>query len=177
MGLFQRVGDIISANLNEMVDKWEDPEKMIKQAIREMEVAIDTAKTEVARAMATEKLVRKNLADNERQVTEWQERAGKAVQAGDDGLARRALVRKQEYAKIAAALADDAGRHHRSSPDPARQLEAMAQAGRGQTQAGCAGGTQEGRRSACEGRHRRVHSVSQRRLRKVRPAPGEGRTR
>jgi hypothetical protein len=56
MGLFGRISDIISANLNEMIDRFEDPEKMLKQAIREMEDAIGGARRETARAMAAEKL-------------------------------------------------------------------------------------------------------------------------
>jgi phage shock protein A len=59
MSLFKRVGDIISANLNDLVEKFEDPELMLKQAIREMETSIGEARQEVARAMASDKLVRK----------------------------------------------------------------------------------------------------------------------
>src|SRR5438105_2312215 len=106
MGLFQRIGDIISANFNDMVDQFEDPEAMLKQAVREMETAIGEAKQEVVQTMASEKMVRKNRTDNERQVQEWQQRAEKAVLAGDEALARKALVRKEEYEKVAAALRD-----------------------------------------------------------------------
>src|SRR5262245_5577790 len=68
MGLFRRISDIISANFNEMVDQFEDPEKMLKQAVREMEESIAAAKKEVVGAMASEKLVKKNLGENERQI-------------------------------------------------------------------------------------------------------------
>ena len=54
MGLFQRVGDIISANLNELLDRFEDPEVMLKQAIREMETSLTQARQEVSRALASE---------------------------------------------------------------------------------------------------------------------------
>src|SRR5262249_4771274 len=75
MGLFKRVSDIISANLNDMADKYEDPEKMLKQAVREMEESIETARRDVAKAMASDKIVAKELAGNEQKAAQWQERA------------------------------------------------------------------------------------------------------
>ncbi len=125
MGLFQRIGDIISANFNDMVEQFEDPEAMLKQAVREMETAIGEAKQEVVQTMASEKMVRKNRADNERQVQEWQQRAEKAVLSGDEALARKALVRKQEYEKVAAALRDQESAVSETSQTLRRQLEAM----------------------------------------------------
>ncbi len=116
MGLFQRIGDIISANLNEMADAFEDPEKMLKQAIREMEQCIDDAQHETAKVLANARLISGELAKNERLAGEWQKRAEQAVAAGDDGLARRALSRKQEHRKLVVALeeqvaaANEAGR-------------------------------------------------------------------
>ena len=125
MGLFGRVGDILSANLNDMVDRFEDPEKMLKQAVREMEAAIVEARRETARAMAAEKLAGKDLADSERQVRDWQRRAEQAVRAGDDALARKALARKQEHDKVSAALRDQATAAAEASGALRRQLEAM----------------------------------------------------
>lgn len=125
MGLFWRVSDIISANLNDMMERYEDPEKMLRQAVREMEEAIAVARKETAQAMASGKLVAKSLADNERQGREWQERAEKAVRAGDDGLARKALARKQEYDKMVAALRDEADVADEAGRTLRRQLEAM----------------------------------------------------
>ena len=124
MGLFGRVGDILSANLNDMVDRFEDPEKMLKQAVREMETAIAEARRETARAMAAEKLAGKDLADSERQVRDWRRRrAGGA--SGDDALARKALARKQEHDKVSAALRDQASAAADASGALRRQLEAM----------------------------------------------------
>jgi phage shock protein A len=125
MGLFGRISDIISANLNDMIDRFEDPEKMLKQAVREMETAIDEAKRETARAMAAEKLGGKELADNERQAAEWGRRAEQAVRAGDDALARRALTRKVEHDKVSAALRDQTAAAADASRTLRRQLEAM----------------------------------------------------
>src|ERR1700676_2136455 len=106
MGLFKRISDIVSANLNDMVESWEEPEKMLKQAVREMETAIDQARRSVAKAMASEKLVGKELLENERHAEQWQTRAESAVAAGDDTLALKALARKREHESVAAALRD-----------------------------------------------------------------------
>ena len=125
MGIFKRISDIISANFNDMVEGYEDPEKMLRQAIREMEEAIGNAKPDVARAMASEKTVAKELASNEAQVTVWTHRAETAVEAGDDDLARKAITRKKEYEKIAAALRDQHDAAIEASQTLRRQLEAM----------------------------------------------------
>jgi phage shock protein A len=125
MGLFQRFGDIISANLNDMVDRFEDPEKMLKQAVREMETAIADAKRETARAMASEKLAAKELAESERQGRDWAQRAEQAVRGGDDALARKALSRKQEHDKVSAALRDQTAAAAEASRTLRHQLEAM----------------------------------------------------
>jgi phage shock protein A len=125
MGIFKRISDIISANFNDMVEGYEDPEKMLRQAIREMEEAINTAKPEVAKAMASEKTIAKELASNQAQVTVWTHRAETAVEAGDDDLARKAITRKKEYEKIAAALCDQHEATAEASQTLRRQLEAM----------------------------------------------------
>ncbi len=65
MRLFQRIGDIIAANLNDLVDRFEDPEVMLKQAIREMDTMIDGATASAVRAIATERLLSKDLSDHE----------------------------------------------------------------------------------------------------------------
>src|SRR5258708_35669080 len=101
MGLFQRISDIISANLNDMTEGFEDPEKMLKQAIREMEQTIADATKETAKVLANEKIISKELVNNERQSDEWQKKAEQAVAAGDDNLARKTLSRKQEHHTLA----------------------------------------------------------------------------
>jgi phage shock protein A len=106
MGLFQRISDIISANLNDLTEGFEDPERMLKQAIREMEQTIADSTQETAKVLANEKLLSKELANNERQADEWQKKAEQAVGAGDDNLARKALSRKQEHQKLVTALQD-----------------------------------------------------------------------
>ena len=126
MGLFKRMSDIVSANLNEMAEKYEDPEKMLKQAVREMETSIEQARRDVARSMASDKVVATQLAENQRQADHWQSRAESAIEAGDDqACPQGARAGKQEYEKIAAALKDQHLVATESSVTLRRQLEAM----------------------------------------------------
>jgi phage shock protein A len=125
MGLFQRISDIISANLNEMTEKYEDPEKMLKQAIREMEQSIADATQETAKVLANDKLLAKELANNEQQAREWQRKAEQAVAAGDDNLARKALSRKQEHQKLVTALQDQLTAAQDATRTLKHQLEGM----------------------------------------------------
>ena len=125
MGIFRRVNDIISANLNDMVDRFEDPEKMLKQAIREMEETIEEATAAAAKAIASEKLLANDLAEHERQAGEWLQRAEQAVKAADDELARQALRRKQEHEKLAQALREQSAAAGETGQTLRRQVEAM----------------------------------------------------
>ena len=84
MRLFQRIGDIIAANLNDLVDRFEDPEVMLKQAIREMETMIEGATGGAARAIAGERLLARDLSDHEQKAASWRGRAEEAVVRGDD---------------------------------------------------------------------------------------------
>jgi phage shock protein A len=117
--------DIVSANLGEMMDDFEDPEKMLRQAVREMEDAVNLAKPDVARAMANQKTTAKELANNENQVEVWAERARLAVSERADDLARKAIARKREYEKIVAALCDQHEAASEASDGLRRQLEGM----------------------------------------------------
>ncbi len=104
MRLFQRIGDIIAANLNDLVDRFEDPEVMLKQAIREMETMIEGATGGAARAIAAERLLARDLTDHEQKASSWRARAEEAVVRGDDGLARQAIARAQEHEVMGQAL-------------------------------------------------------------------------
>ena len=125
MGIFNRISDIVAANLNDLIEGYEDPEKMLRQAVREMEEAIRMAKPDVVRAMANEKTIAKEFTLNERKANEWAERAATAAQCGDEALARKALIRKREYEKVAAALGDQVEVSRESSQILRRQFEAM----------------------------------------------------
>ncbi len=104
MRLFQRIGDIIAANLNDLVDRFEDPEVMLKQAIREMDTMIEGATAGAARAIAGERLLSKDLSDHEQKTVRWRARAEEGVSRGDDDLARQAIARAHEHEAMARAL-------------------------------------------------------------------------
>ena len=93
-GVFSRMTDILKSNINEALDRAEDPEKMIRQMVREMEEAVGKATASVGTAVANQKRLERQCKEKEDQVNEWQGKAECAVEAGQDDLARRALERK-----------------------------------------------------------------------------------
>jgi len=125
MGIFKRISDIITANLNDLTEGFENPEQMLRQAIREMEESIVTATHETAKALASEKVLRRELTGNRDQLQCWQQRAQQAVDAGDDELARKALRRKREHEKLVAALEDQLQSSQQAAATLRRQLGAM----------------------------------------------------
>jgi phage shock protein A len=102
--IFKRLNDIISANINDLIDRVEDPERMIKQIIREMEENIARAKDGVIDAIASEKQLFKDLDSQRRQSAEWLKKAEGALEAGQEDMARVALTRKKEHDNIIKAL-------------------------------------------------------------------------
>ncbi|MEZ4365381.1 MAG: PspA/IM30 family protein [Kofleriaceae bacterium] len=102
MGIFSRLGTLIKSNLNDLISKAEDPEKMLNQVLLEMQQQLVDAKKAVAMAIADEKKLQKQLTVETDKAKEWERKAMVAVRAGDDGLARQALGRKQEHETIAA---------------------------------------------------------------------------
>jgi len=96
MGITDRISRIIRANVNDLIDRAENPEVMIDQILRDMESGIDEARGQVATMIAQEKLLAGDLADAERLSTAWGEKAERAVGAGKDDLAREALRRKRD---------------------------------------------------------------------------------
>lgn len=107
MGVFSRVRDIISSNLNSMLDKAEDPEKLVKLMIREMEDTLVEIKASCAQAMATKKKVQRQLDEVLDRAKEWGGKAQLAVAKGREDLAREALVEKRRYVERGEALAEE----------------------------------------------------------------------
>jgi phage shock protein A len=107
MGIFTRFRDIISANINSMLDHAEDPEKMIRLMIREMEDTLVEIKSSCAGVMANSKTVQRQISDARTRETDWKDRATLAVNKSRDDLAREALVEKRRYALKAEALEDE----------------------------------------------------------------------
>ena len=104
MGIFTRVRDIISANLNAMLDKAEDPEKLIRLMIKEMEDTLVEIKASCAGAMAAKKKIERDCHTVETRAGQWGEKAQLAVDKGREDLAREALIQKRRYAERSAAL-------------------------------------------------------------------------
>jgi phage shock protein A len=100
MGIFSRLGTLIKSNLNDLITKAEDPEKMLEQVLLEMQQQLVEAKKAVAMAIADEKKLQKQLSVESDKAKEWERKAMIAVRGGDDGLARQALARKQEHENI-----------------------------------------------------------------------------
>lgn len=104
MGLFERINRVVRANVNDMVSKAEDPEKILEQAIIDMQEDIVQLRTAVASAIAAQKKTEAQYNQNSTAANDWQRRAQLALQKGDEDLARQALQRKKSYAETAASL-------------------------------------------------------------------------
>ncbi len=97
MGIFTRFKDIVASNISSMLDKAEDPEKLIKLMIREMEDTLIEIKSSCANTIANEKRVQRMLEDVQDKEDFWTEKAELAVEKGKDNLARQALQEKRCY--------------------------------------------------------------------------------
>ena len=111
MGIFTRFRDIVSSNMNAMLDRAEDPEKMIKLMIREMEDTLVELKVSCAGVIAGRKKVERRLDEVVARERLWAERASLAVHRGKDDLAREALVEKRRFAGMAEALRQEIADH------------------------------------------------------------------
>ena len=118
MALLERVAALVRANLNDLVDKAEDPEKMIKQVILDMQNQLLQLKTQVAIAIADQHLLAKKAAENEGKQKEWLQKAELAVDKKDDALARAAL----ERAMSSQTLADN---FHQQVGDQRAEVESL----------------------------------------------------
>jgi len=101
MSLLDRVSTLLRANLNDLVEKAEDPERMLKQVVLDMENQLMQVKTQVAIAIADQHLLDKKKGEHEQQAAEWRRKAELAVQKGQDDLARAALERALSQDQLA----------------------------------------------------------------------------
>src|SRR5215467_1084246 len=101
MALLERVSALIRANLNDLIDRAEDPQKMLKQVTLDMQNQLIQVKTQVAIAIADEHLLRKKQQENMEKHTEWMRKAEVAVDKKQDDLARAAIDRAVGYRKLA----------------------------------------------------------------------------
>src|ERR1700742_781727 len=101
MALLERVGTLLRANLNDLVEKAENPEKLLKQLVLDMENQLLQVKTQVAIAIADQHLLEKKKLEHEELSANWQRKAELAVGKGHDDLARGALERSLSHEQIA----------------------------------------------------------------------------
>ncbi|MFO0680301.1 MAG: PspA/IM30 family protein [Polyangiaceae bacterium] len=95
MGIFDRMGKVISSNVNSLLDRGEDERKLVELNLDEMEEQLRRARQEVISAVATEKQIRKKGDDLQAEVAKWEKRAELALKTGDESLAREALKQKK----------------------------------------------------------------------------------
>ncbi len=100
MSILNRITDLISANVNSMLDKAEDPEKMANEYLRQLTNELYEARTSVAAAMADETKLEQRRISSQRETDQWQSKAEAALRAGDEVLAKAALARKVQAQKL-----------------------------------------------------------------------------
>jgi phage shock protein A len=121
MAILERVSTLVRANLNDLIDRAEDPEKMMKQVILDMENQLLQVKTQVAISMADQHLLQKKRTEHEDQAAEWMRRAEVAVDKQQDDLARAALERYQSFTKLAET-------YTRQAEDQKQQVDTLRKA-------------------------------------------------
>ena len=150
MALLERVSTLIRANLNDLIDKAEDPEKMIKQVILDMQNQLLQVKTQVAIAIADQHLLENKQKEHAGKVQEWMRKAELAVGKNQDDLARAALSRTESYRELSESFAQqvtDQKAQVENLKTALRQLEAkLAEA--------------EGKADLLLAQHRRARAIS-----------------
>jgi len=125
MRLLNRLTDILSANLNDLIESYEDPELLLKQAVREMDESIQAALQDAVKVVAHEKILARQLADEESAVTLLRRQAEAAVQRGEYQAAREALRHKRDREAVCALLAKQLEELTGAGQTLRRQIETM----------------------------------------------------
>ena len=130
MGIFDRFSTMLRSNINDLIARAENPEKMLNQVIEDMRGQLAKARQEVAGAIADAAKLKKQADDEQKQAQDWEQRAMLAVRQGRDDLARQALIRHQEHATRAQELFATWQRHQEDTDklrDALRQLNEKIQ--------------------------------------------------
>jgi phage shock protein A len=106
MGIFSRLAQLIKSNLNDLISRSEDPEKMLNQVVLDMNNQLVEAKKQVAVSIADEKRLAKQVEQEAANAQEWERRAMMALRAGNEDLAKEALARKREHEELVATYKD-----------------------------------------------------------------------
>ena len=112
MGIFSRIGDVVKSNINDLIDRAEDPEKMVKQIILDLQKEVSNATTALGKAKASERIAKRQYDDAVKTSADWEMKAKAALNAGEVDLAKKALSNKvkadesvKQYEQIAAQTA------------------------------------------------------------------------
>lgn len=126
MGLLQRISDLIKSNIQAMIDKAEDPEKLLNTAIEEMQKQLIEAKSKVAVSIADEKRLQKQLEGAQTKLAEWEKQAMTAVRASRDDLAMHALAKKKEHEALALQFEQQLGGQRAAVEELKKALTALS---------------------------------------------------
>ncbi len=127
MGIFDRFKRVVKSNLNDLISKAENPEKMLNQLITDMNEQLIESKKSVASAIADEKKLERAMNQQASQREEWERKARLAVKAGKEDLAKEALVRKQEYDSLAQQYNEQWQAQHESVEKLKQSLRGLQQ--------------------------------------------------
>jgi len=158
MSLLERVSTLLRANLNDLVEKAEDPERMLKQIVLDMENQLLQVKTQVAIAIADQHLLEKKRAEHQRQAADWRVKAELAVQKGHDDLARAALERALSHDQLESGFAMQ-GEDQKHEADNLRQALHKLGQKLNETRAHCEMLVAEHRRAKVVGRAAKARQV------------------
>ncbi len=158
MSLLERVSTLLRANLNDLIEKAEDPERMLKQIVLDMENQLLQVKTQVAIAIADQHLLEKKRAEQEQHASEWRRKAELAVEKSRDDLARAALERVLSHEQLATGFGAQA-EDQKHEADTLRQALQKLEQKLSETRAHCEMLVAEHRRARVVGRANKARAA------------------